>query len=360
MLRSRNMADHPYREFPDRQFWRSMSDWGDGGRYGSVYEPRFTIARSTRISTAGSCFAQHIGRRLQRRGFNYCDFEPSPYPRAHLEDFGYGLFSCRYGNIYTSRQLLQLIERSEGTCRAGDELWEQDGRVFDPFRPSIEPNGFASRQEALVLREHHLRRVAEMFRNTDLFIFTFGLTEVWLNRDTGTAYPTCPGTVAGRFDADRHVFRNLSYMEVMEDMEKVISWLRAVNPALRFLFTVSPVPLAATATRAHVVSATTYSKSVLRAVAGDLCAKHDFIDYFPSYEIVTSPASRGAHYAANRRDVTPKGVDLVLGCFLAAHGDTGEPLVAPQKPARADRDKAMLREAALICDEEKLDPVAAS
>jgi hypothetical protein len=317
------------------------------------------IDQSVRISTAGSCFAQHIGRRLQRRGFNYCDFEPSPFPRAHLEDFGYGLFTCRYGNIYTSRQLLQMIERTEGNCPGGDELWEQDGRVFDPFRPSIEPNGFASREEALCLRAHHLRCVAEMFRNTDLFIFTFGLTEVWLNRETGIAYPTCPGTVAGSFDPSLHVFRNLPFAEVMEDMEGVIAWCRKINPSLRFLLTVSPVPLAATATDAHVVSATTYSKSVLRTVAGELTTKYDFVDYFPSYEIVTTPASRANHYAQNRRDVTPKGVELVMNCFFKAHGDSGERQPAPAKPSRAEaRDRAMLRETGVICDELKLDPMA--
>ena len=40
-----------------------------------------------------------------------------------------------------------------------------------------------------------------------------------------------------------------------------------MNPKARLVLTVSPVPLAATASGSHVLPATIYSKSVLRAAA---------------------------------------------------------------------------------------------
>ena len=46
--------------------------------------------------------------------------------------------------------------------------------------------------------------------------------------------------------------------------------LRDYNENMRFILTVSPVPLVATAGSEHVLAATLYSKSVLRAVAGFL------------------------------------------------------------------------------------------
>ncbi|WP_428660504.1 GSCFA domain-containing protein [Reyranella sp.] len=50
------------------------------------------------------------------------------------------------------------------------------------------------------------------------------------------------------------------------------------RPGVRFLLTVSPVPLKASASQNHVLAATTYSKSVLRAVAGQLADTYDDVD----------------------------------------------------------------------------------
>lgn len=359
------MSEHPYKSLPARQYWRrGIAGWSER-RYTDLFRPRFPIDRKTRIATAGSCFAQHIGRQFKARGFNYQDFEPAP---SGLNDelrtaYGYGMFSCRYGNIYTSRQLLQLIKRSSGSF-SPESVWEQNGRFYDPFRPSIEPTGFSSREELLALREDHYRAVRQMVKQTDVFVFTLGLTEVWLNRLDGVAYPTCPGTVAGEFDSDLHVFTNLSFMEILNDMERIISWMRRKNPSLRFLLTVSPVPLAATATDAHIVTATTYSKSVLRAVAGELYRRHTFVDYFPSYEIVTAPPSHGEHYQPGMRDVSAEGVESVMSCFFEAHGEDHLPPIAPKvsssnsaRDASRAHDANAIREMGIICDEENLDPI---
>jgi hypothetical protein len=89
---------------------------------------------------------------------------------------------------------------------------------------------------------------------------------------------------------------------------------------LRILLTVSPVPLTATATNQHVLSATSYSKSVLRAVSGDLAQSDDAVDYFPSYEIITNQAARSAFYDHNLRSVRNAGVQTVMRTFLEAHG----------------------------------------
>ena len=55
--------------------------------------------------------------------------------------------------------------------------------------------------------------------------------------------------------------------------------------------------------------ATTQSKSVLRAVAGSLQDQFRFVDYFPSYEIITAPPFQGKFYEKNQRSVTPEGVN---------------------------------------------------
>ena len=49
----------------------------------------------------------------------------------------------------------------------------------------------------------------------------------------------------------------------------------------------SPVPLHATFTEMDVVRANLLSKSRLLNAAQDFCGQYDFVDYYPSYEMVT-------------------------------------------------------------------------
>ncbi|WP_426957653.1 GSCFA domain-containing protein [Muricoccus radiodurans] len=347
---------HPYRGLPARQYWRSAAAAWHGEGRAALYTPKFAITRETRIATAGSCFAQHIGRQLRGRGYRYLDFEPAPemLPAERHAAHGYGLYSARYGNIYSSRQLMHLVQAAYGSRRIA-EVWESDGRFHDPMRPAIEPGGFGSREEVERLRQGHLAAIRAMMEGVDLFVFTLGLTEIWENAEDGLAYPVCPGTVAGRFDPARHRFRNLRHAEVLQDMQRVINWWRGVNPGIRFLLTVSPVPLAATALPRHVVASTTYSKSVLRAVAGELADAHDAVDYFPSYELVTAPLARGAGYEPGMREVRPEAVEAVMAVFFAAHGDGAVPATPTAENAVSQGDAEMARRMEVVCEEARLD-----
>lgn len=315
------MRGHPYRGLPPRAFWRSGVGQQPAEALQDLYRRRFVIAPTDRIATAGSCFAQHISGRLRRQGYTVLDTEPPPrgLDGPAQARFGYGLFAARFGNIYTARQLLQLLEQARGKFRPADIAWQRDGRWYDALRPNVEPEGLDSVEEVQALREQHLRQVRAMIRQTDVFVFTFGLTEAWLHTESGTVYPTAPGTLAGSYDPAIHAFRNFTYEETLADFLAVRAIFRKSNPSVRFLLTVSPVPLAATAADAHVLAATVRSKSVLRAVAGALSERHEDIDYFPSYEIITAPFTGGRFYEEDRRAVTRAGVDAVMQAFFSQH-----------------------------------------
>ena len=76
------------------------------------------------------------------------------------------------------------------------------------------------------------------------------------------------------------------------------------------------MPLTATASGEHVVTATIHSKSVLRAVAGELTTTRPDTDYFPSYEIISAFPFKGVFYAENMRNVLPQGVNFVMNSFF--------------------------------------------
>jgi len=55
---------------------------------------------------------------------------------------------------------------------------------------------------------------------------------------------------------------------------------------MKFVVTVSPVPLGTTFQEADIIVSNSHSKSLLRAVAEEIKRTYDYVDYFPSYEIV--------------------------------------------------------------------------
>ena len=103
---------NPYEGLDARAFWRSGVARSDPTALEGLYTRKWEIPREWKIATAGSCFAQHISRYLARGGFDVIDTEPAPpgLPAVDHARFGFSMYSARFGNIYTLRQLLQLLQ----------------------------------------------------------------------------------------------------------------------------------------------------------------------------------------------------------------------------------------------------------
>lgn len=315
---------NPYQALPPENFWRSgVVDPGPFG-LSNLPAPKFPISRDERLFTAGSCFAQRLSRALVAQGYNWIDAEPAPpmLEPAHRQACSYGVFSARTGNIYTTAMLRQWVSWAFDGAPDDPEIWTgEDGRVQDPFRPEIEPGGFADADELIRARTRTLDALRGALGKADVLIFTMGLTEAWINADSGLVYPSCPGTVAGAFDPACHQLVNFGFSEVHRDLSWTLDRLRAVNPGLRVVLTVSPVPLTATAEPGgHALVANTYTKSLLRTVAGELARGLEFVDYFPGYEFVATPPFRAMFYAPNMRTVDPFGVEFVMDHFMRHYG----------------------------------------
>lgn len=354
---------HPYETLPEDRFWRTAVADRDALEITGLWKPKHEIRRRTRIVTAGSCFAQHFARALVARRYRWLDFEPGPVGLTpeQRKDYHYGTFSFRTGNIYTPRMLLQWLTWALTDAEPPAEVWAKDGRFYDPFRPGVEPGGFASAEELHASRLDTLRAISEAVRGSHVFVFTMGLTEAWVNKTSGVEYAVCPGTVAGQFDADAHQFVNHGFGALMGDMTAALRLMFRANRRLLVLLTVSPVPLTATASGQHVLTATSHSKSMLRAVASELTLTQARVDYFPSYEIITHPAYGGRFFAPNLRSVLPEGVDHVMAQFFqdqaAAFGGetTAAPPPPPPAPEPAELAEPVLTEAEeLRCEEEIL------
>jgi hypothetical protein len=323
---------HPYEQMPAQAFWRKTVSAQAWGQLDFKPTTKFKLDPSMKIATAGSCFAQHMARRLESFGLSHWVVEQAPagLTPERARELQYGVFSARYANVYTVRQLRQLVEFAFGLREGDPPVLTEGDRWFDGLRPRIQPGGYDSLADLRADRAWHLSQVRRLFTACDVFVFTLGLTEAWVDRPTGIVFPVCPGTAAGRFDAERHGFVNFEYPEILADLAWVRSFVAEVNPRMRWIVTVSPVPLVATATSQPVVVASSYSKAVLRAVAGRFAEADDAVEYFPSYEIIASAQSFGQYLEGDLREVSPRGVNHVMRQFSAAFVQAGERVaVAP-------------------------------
>ena len=314
--------DNFFSTLPKQSFWKLGVNTENPFFIKNIYKKKFNIGANTKIATAGSCFGQHIFRFLKKNGYKVLDEEPSPigFPSELQTKFGFSMYSARYGNIYTVQQLLQLAKEVSGQIKLENYIWEKNNKYFDAIRPSVEPIGHNKKEEVIAHRNFHIDKVKNVFKKLDLFIFTLGLTEMWVHKESGTIYPTAPGVISGKFDERYYEFKNAHYDEIIKDFNEFLSILKLIrgNNKFKIILTVSPVPLTATASNKHILMANTYSKSTLRAAAGKLSERVN-IDYFPSYEIVNNPRLHSIAFNSNLRTIRTEIVEIVMRHFFNEH-----------------------------------------
>ena len=351
---------HPYRGLPEHMFWKSAVEDQAPQSFDPVIDSKLRISRHDVVAAAGSCFAQHIARHLVASGFNYLQAEPPKTPSEPI-------FSAQYGNVYTIRQLRQLLLRAYGLHRPTDIAWRRDdGKWIDPLRPQMFPEGFLSPAEVEAAAIEHLRAVRRVFEESRVFVFTLGLTESWMAED-GTIVPIPPGVVAVETTGGRYSFHNFTAVEMINEMGRFIADFRGVNPEAHVILTVSPVPLVATYENRHVLVSNTYSKSALRVVAEEAARANDNVTYFPSYEIIMSPSVRFGYFCSDLRSVTDVGVSHVMQIFARhflqeSDVTTAEPshctvrVEAPESKVlvSSELQKSFQQIEGILCDEELL------
>ena len=300
------MSHHPYKNLPETQFWSSGVKAPVKTNSNLAILPLVdSLKINDAIVSGGSCFAQYIGEQLTTRGYNYLR---SNLSGERTESFG-------LGNIYTITQLKQWLEFSLGyKTWADSSVYSVDKQWYDLLLPHR--GAFPSQSN---LQEHRNAIKDEMLNYLEaanVFIFTVGLTETWKNSE-GDIYPMCPGTLVGVYEKEKHIFHNCTFDEIHSDLIAVENYLSEINPELKLVYTVSPVPLTATASESHVLLATSYSKSVIRAAVGQYCNASARASYFPSFELISHQAATDWRFESNLRSISESGVGYVMGHAFA-------------------------------------------
>jgi hypothetical protein len=273
------------------------------------------IEKTTRIVSAGSCFATEIAHALQKSGYNYLIKEKNKGKPGSYELLDAGELpnsSAAWGIIFNSPSLRQLVEKAFEVRALPKILWTQqhNGRLvyLDPFRENI---AFESIEAFEANVPDHLRAAREAFLEMDVFIITFGLNEIWYFKADGSVFSRSPWRIAPSLVSHR----TLSPQENIDDLVRMAEILRAHNPSVRIICSVSPVPLHATfrGDHEHVVAANAHSKAVLRVAAEEFERRCRGVYYFPSFEMVTTSTERP--WDPDQRHVSQAAVAGVMTLF---------------------------------------------
>ena len=350
------MADNPYSSLPDHRFWRKAVASLPPFAIDPVLDVPFRISPKDKVATAGSCFAQEIAFRLQKSGFHYylAEEPPAGMSAQEAERRNYSMYSCRYGNLYTTAQFLQLLDRAYGRFRPELDFWvrPEDGRFVDPFRPRIEPDGFASVEEMRADRERHFAAVRHMVETMDVFVFTLGHTETWRHKKDGAILQLAPGVAGGEWSPEAYEFYNMTVSEVIRDFLAAVDIVRELNPTVRIVLSVSPVGIIATYEDRHVIESNSAVKAILRAAADEIGRVRPGIAYFPSYDLATVSPNVSRFYRDDTRRITSRGIDQTMRVFFEHFTEQEE---ASAKVVRLDVVAEAQSNSKVICDEEAIE-----
>jgi hypothetical protein len=207
-----------------------------------VKRGQFVITPATRVVTLGSCFADNLTDALNAEGI-------------HARNLAIGdFFNSTYAN-------LELIEWSlRDPARDGDDRLHKFGD---------------SPAEAAML-----------LKRADLMVYTLGVAPCFFEADSGRFVmpersEAVLGTVRGKY-----IFRTTSVDENYENLRKIVRLVRGHNPDCQLVFTLSPVPLAATLEDRSAMEADCLSKATLRVAVEQLVQNVPGCIYWPSFEIV--------------------------------------------------------------------------
>jgi hypothetical protein len=248
------------------------------------------LARTARVLTVGSCFADSIGARLRLNKVN-----------ALVNPFG---------TVFQPLALAQLLRAAAGE----EQDWQQHvvearGRwqSYD-FHSTV---GAESPVELLQLIQETVRRVGDFVRTADTVVLTLGTAWAYRLRETGELVSNLHKLPASLFEKEL-----LTADEIVNGLAEVHALLRRLNPDIHIVLTVSPVRHVKDTLPLNAVS-----KSVLRVACHYLSDLLPGVSYFPAYELLLDELRDYRFYASDMLHPSEVAEDYIWDKFARTYFD---------------------------------------
>lgn len=245
------------------------------------------IRQDTQVTAFGSCFAANISEWLSSRHYRVLN-KAEDAKHAYVVACGEGMV-----NSFVIRQQFE---------------WAWEGKSFDqPLWHGYEAEDYG--YDPAVQAE-----TKAIFDATDVFILTFGLSEVWYDAPTGEVFwRTIPKDA---YDPERHRFRVSTVEENKDNLRAIYALIRKHRPDAKVIFTLSPIPLIATFRDNSCITSNSVSKAVLRVAIDEVMREvgHEgVLHYWPSYELVSDVFR--SPYKPDRRHPEGAVLDYIMTLF---------------------------------------------
>jgi GSCFA family len=244
----------------------------------------------SRVLTMGSCFAEVIGQKMLL------------YKVATLVN--------PFGTIYNPLSLFKLLGAALAPNQEFDgELVERDGLwyAYDLHSSFAAP----SRPALLARIRQGLQQTHDFLRQADLLVLTFGTAVGYIHRESGQLVANCHKIPQRAFDKT---------LLPLADMEGAFAGLQArlqaLNPALRILFTLSPVRHLK-----ETLEGNSVSKALLRVLCHQLRQQYPALEYFPAYELLLDDLRDYRFYKPDLIHPTEVAEDYIWEKFMGAYFD---------------------------------------
>ncbi len=300
--------------------WKRLLDhkhsrWShDIGRFSApvamvAHEPKFPVTTKDRFFCIGSCFARNVEEHLIYNGLKVlsrkivCPAGEWGGPRLN-----------GFVNKFTTFSMLNELDWVAQRPVIDADLFEGAGEGWRDLQLSTGTPP-VTLERAIERRAYLIDDYFARIKSSDVVVLTLGLNEAWFDTRTGRYLNEAPTPASVRRQPERYRLEVTDARQNLAAMEQIHRRLREMNPQVRIVVTVSPVPMFATFSGRDAAVANTYSKAVLRVVAEEFAASHPLVDYFPSYDMVML-APRKEAFGADCLHVTDAAVGQVIGHFL--------------------------------------------
>ncbi len=241
----------------------------------------FEIDYDTWLFFIGSCFTNNVGSFFEQNFF-----------KTIVNPFG-----VVYNPVSVAAVLNRILDKK---YFKKDDLFEYNG-LWHSF---LHHSSFSGQNPQVVIDNinESIEKSFDFIQNTNVLFVTLGTSFVYELKESGEVVANCHKLPSSFFNR-----RRLEVKEITEVLEKTFKRIKESNPTVRIVLTVSPVRHLKDGAIGNNVS-----KANLILAVHNLVDRLDFVDYFPSYEIVMDELRDYRFYASDLVHLSDTAVEYIL------------------------------------------------
>ena len=259
-----------------------------------IPKSEWQIAAGAKVLLVGSCFADEIGEKMVRGGFE-----------AMVNPFG---------TLYNPASIAASLLRSISEKEVGEEeVFLDENGVWHSW---MHHSSFSSSDKATLVERINstTHRVADSLREADVLIVTLGTAIIYRLKETGMLVANCHKQLDSLFVRER-----LSAYDIVDQWQMLLQLLESVNPKLKVIFTVSPIRHKRDGFHVNQIS-----KGILLQAVDEIVnskSSNRQWNYFPSYEIMMDELRDYRFYADDMIHPSTQAVEYIWQRFQDTYFD---------------------------------------